>query len=100
MGLFGKFGELFDYNYEQLNEVRDVINNLAGRTRNMIAEKLYHYVVVPISNVWYAPEAVEFFKDFSFIVKQSGENITEIFDDFRGEVELSGKNFAKNSGAK
>ena len=88
MGLFFKFDDqLVDY-YKQLDELRDIVNHSVNKTRDVIINRIYHQVVVPISNVWYVPEAIEYFEKFSIFVKNYGENITEIFDDLRGTLEI------------
>lgn len=100
MGLFGGSGsgEISGYNCEQVNALRDVINSTAEQAGNGIVERLHSDIVVPMSSVWYAPEAVDFFEGFATTVKASGENITKAFDAFRGAVESAGKNWAENTG--
>lgn len=100
MGLFGfggGSGEVSGYNCENVNALRDVINNTASQAANGIVERLHSDIIVPMSIVWYAPEAVEFFEGFAATVKASGENITMAFDAFRQAVEDAGKNWAENT---
>ncbi len=95
---WGSGGEISGYNCEQVNSLRDVINNIASQAGDGIVERLHSDIVVPMSSVWYAPEAVTFFEGFAETVKASGENITAAFDAFRGAVESAGKNWAENTG--
>lgn len=99
MGLFGgNSGETTGYNCEQVNALRDVINSTAQQAGQNIVERLHSDIIVPMSTVWYAPEAVDFFNGFAQTVKASGENITQAFDAYRGAVESAGKNWAENTG--
>ena len=99
MRLFGGgSGEISGYNCERINALRDVINNTAEQAGNGIVERLHNDIVVPMSSVWYAPEAVDFFEGFATTVKSSGESITAAFDAFRGAIESAGKNWAENTG--
>ena len=99
MRLFGGgSGEISGYNCERINALRDVINNTAEQAGNGIVERLHNDIVVPMSSVWYAPEAVDFFEGFATTVKSSGESITAAVDAFRGAIESAGKNWAENTG--
>lgn len=99
MGLFGFGGsEMTGYNCEQVNALRDVINNTAQEAGRNIVERLHSDIIVPMSTVWYAPEAVTFFEGFADIVKDSGTNITQAFDLFRAAVQAAGQNWAENTG--
>lgn len=92
--MFGFIG----YDCEQINALRDVINSTAQQAGNGIVERLHGGIVVPMSSVWYAPEAVEFFEGFASDVKKAGEKITAAFDAFRGAVEGAGEIWAENTG--
>lgn len=96
MGLFG--GSTSGYNCEQINALRDVINSTASQAGQGIVDRLHSDIIVPMSSVWYAPEAVDFFEGFASTVKASGENITAAFDAFRGAVQSAGENWAENTG--
>lgn len=97
MSLFGGSGNVTGYNCGQVNALRDTINNVAIKAGENIVERLHSDIIVPMSSVWYAPEAVEFFTGFAATVKASGEGITNAFDAFRGAVESAGKNWAENT---
>lgn len=86
------------YNCEQVNALRDVINATAQRAGEGIVERLHSEIIVPMSTVWYAPEAVNFFEGFAETVKSSGQYITSAFDSFRGAVQSAGANWAENTG--
>jgi len=91
-------GSVTGYNCQRINELRDVINNTAQQAGENIVEKLHSGIIAPMSSVWYAPEAVQFFEGFKETVTASGENITAAFDAFRGAVESAGINWAENTG--
>lgn len=100
MGLFGgsSGGEISGYNCSQVNALRDVINNTAQQAGTGITDRLHNDIIVPMSSVWYAPEAVQFFEGFATTVKASGENITAAFDSYREAVQQAGQNWAENTG--
>ncbi|MEE3342497.1 MAG: hypothetical protein VZS44_00190 [Bacilli bacterium] len=98
MGIFGGSGEVSGYNVEEVNALRDVINGVAQKAGEGICEKLGGGVVVPMSTVWYAPEAITFFEGFKDAVKKSGETVTAAFDAFRDAVQKAGENWAENTG--
>lgn len=97
MGLFGNSG-MTGYNCEQVNALRNVINDTAQQAGQGIVDRLHSDIIVPMSTVWYAPEAVTFFEGLAETVKDSGTNITQAFDAFRAAVEAVGKNWADNTG--
>lgn len=97
MGLFSK-NDVTGYNRQNVEELRNVINNTAQAAGSEIPEILKNGIITPISTAWYAPEAVKFFSDFAEIVKASGTAITEAFDSFRDAVQKAGANWAENTG--
>ncbi len=86
------------YNKEQVEELRGAINTTAQQAAEGIVEKLGSGIITPISNAWYAPEAVEFFQKFAEVVAQSGTNIHTVFEEFKRYIEEAGKNWAENTG--
>lgn len=96
MGIFGG-SEITGYNYQQINALRDVINNTAQRAGEGIVERLSSDIIVPMSTAWYAPEAITFFEGFAATVKASGTNITNAFDAFRLAVQEAGESWALNT---
>lgn len=97
MGLFGGSGEVTGYNCEQVQELGTVINDTAQKAAEGIVEKLHSEIIVPMSSVWYAPEAQEFFQGFADTVKSSGVNIQNAFDAFRQAIQDAGANWAENT---
>ncbi len=93
----GGSGEVSGYNCAQVNALRDVINNTAQQSSQNIVERLHNEIIVPMSTVWYAPEAVEFFNGFANTVKATGEAITKAFDNYRAAVEDAGQYWAENT---
>lgn len=86
------------YNSEEISRLRVSINNTAETTRQIIVGKLNSSLILPISVVWYAPEAITFFEEFAEVAKKAGINITESFDNFRSFVEAAGKKWASTTG--
>ncbi len=97
MSFFGGNG-ITGYNCEQVNALRDVINNTAAQAGQGIVDRLHSDIIVPMAKAWYAPEAVTFFEGLGETVKASGTNITQAFDLFRAAVEEAGRNWAENTG--
>jgi len=100
MGLFSgsSNSSVTGYNCEQVNALRDVINNTAQEAGKGIVDRLHNEIITPMSTAWYAPEAQEFFEGFAETVKESGTNIQEAFDSFRDAVEKAGASWAENTG--
>lgn len=86
------------YNCQKINELRDVINSRAQQAGNGIVERMHNEIIVPMSTVWYAPEAVEFFGGLAETVRACGQGITQAFDAFRDAVQQAGTNWAENTG--
>ena len=98
MGLFGLGGgEVSGYNAAEVESLADVISSTAQKAGEGIVERLHNEIVVPMSSVWYAPEAQEFFQQFADTVGSAGENITAAFDAYRQAVQEAGKNWADNT---
>lgn len=95
MGLFD--GSTSGYNCEEVNALRNVINDTAQQAGEKILEELHDGVVVEMARAWYAPEAVEFFNGFAETVKASGEAITNAFDAYRGAIQEMGTRWAENT---
>lgn len=98
MGLFGNSGDVTGYNCQAVNELRTVINDIAQKSSTNIVERLHSDIIVPMSTVWYAPEAKTFFEGLASTVQASGEGITNAFDTFRAAVQTAGENWADNTG--
>ena len=86
------------YNKEQIESLRNVINNIAKSSGEDIVNTLKNGFVIPMSSVWYAPDAVDFFNAFSELVKYSGNAVTESFDLIRSYIEKFGVLWAENTG--
>ena len=99
MGLFGNGGSNSNvgYNCGEINALRGVINDTAKKSAEDVVWLLNQQIITPMSSIWYAPEAVEFFNKFATRVKESGEKITEAFDNFRQSVENAGKSWADST---
>lgn len=87
-------GSFTGYNREAVEHLREVINTTAQECAEKIVDLMHSEIVAPMSKVWYAKEAVEYFESIQQTVKASGESITNIFDSFREEVQTAGVNWA------
>ena len=98
MSSFGGSGEISGYNCQKVTELGTKINNCAQNAAKTIVERLHNDIIVPMSTVWYAPEAIDFFSGFVSTVLSSGENIRSAFDAYRLAVQQAGENWAANTG--
>ena len=94
-GVFGGSGEVSGYNKAKVEELRGVINDTAQSTASVIVEELTNYVVTPMSTAWYAEEAQEYFQTFKDVVAKTGQTITNVFDEFRQNVQDTGAAWAE-----
>lgn len=90
-------GEVSGYNKGKIEALAEKINSTAQQAGEGIKEELENGIITPMSDKWYAPEAVEFFESFKSTVAQSGAVITEVFDTFRQAVQDAGTNWAENT---
>lgn len=90
-------GSTTGYNCEEVQNLREVINQTATQSANDIIETLHNSIIVPMSSVWYAPEAVTFFEGFQADVRNIGKTITQAFDGFRQFVQDAGTSWAENT---
>ena len=93
-----KNDEMRGYNSDEVENLGIIINSIAQKTGTLITDLLHQQIILPMASTWYAPEAVDFFHDFSEIVKSKGNVITDIFDSFRVKIELAGKQWAESTG--
>ena len=68
------------YNAANIEALRDTINTTCQKAGEGIVERLHNDIILPMSEAWYAPEAIDFFQGFADTVKLSGEAIKESFD--------------------
>lgn len=91
-------GNMTGYNSQNIAALRDVIDRTAQSVAEKVVTRLHDEIIRPISEVWHAPEAVDFFTKFAETVKGTGQNIRDIFDSFRKAVEQAGSIWAENTG--
>ncbi len=88
---------LIGYNCEQVEALRETINNIAKQTGEELIDTLQNYIIIPMSEVWFAPEAIKFFESFAETVKSSSGAITEAFDTVRQIIQQVGINWAEQT---
>lgn len=86
------------YNCGKVEDLARVINSVAQKSGKNIIDRLHSEIIVPMSKIWYAPEAQEFFEKFAEVVQSTSENIQLAYDAFRKSVQAAGENWAENSG--
>ncbi len=91
-------GNIVGYNAQAIEELGSYINSIASKTGSNIVERLHTSIIVPMSTVWYAPEAKSFFEGLATAVEQSGEAITDAFDAFRNAIQEAGRVWAEATG--
>lgn len=90
-------GGTLGYNKKNIEELRDVINTTAQECGKKVADILNKEIIVPMSNAWFATEAVNYFASFKKDVAKSGVNIKNTFEKFKSNIELAGKDWAERT---
>ena len=85
------------FSVEEINALRGKINDTAQSCAEGIVSKLEQSIVTPMSTIWYAGEAVEFFEAFKTTVSNTGTVIHDAFDSFRNSIQEAGKFWAENT---
>lgn len=83
------------YNPDQVEALASVIDQTAQNCAAGVVEVLHDQFVVPMSEAWFAQDAVNFFEVFNETVKATGTSIQEAFDAFRTDIQNLGNAWAK-----
>ncbi len=94
---FGVEGELFGYNHENIAKIHDRVNEVAKNTVSSIETVIENDIVIPMSTVWYAPEAQDFFNNLKITVAGVAETLTKAFNDFIANVNSAEEAWAKKT---
>lgn len=92
--------EVAGYNRDKVNAIGDTINNTYATLVKGLADKIQAGLVDPMSTKWYAPEAVDEFKDIQKAVKKMGEAMYDAYKAYRDWVQQMGENWAANTKGK
>ena len=87
----------YGFSKTEIEGLRDKINTVAGSCAEDITNILEQRIVQPMSEKWYAGEAVEFFQEFKTVVGSTGTVIHEAFDNFRQAIQEAGSYWATNT---
>ena len=99
MGQGGAYsnGEI-GYNKENVEAIREEINNKARATGEKIIQQLSDWIIDPVSTAWYSEVAKAYFEKFRDDLKNKGEDISEIFETFNKEIQGAGADWAAVTG--
>lgn len=88
-------GDAHGYNPNEVEALAPVIDQTAQNCAAGVVEILHDQFVVPMSDAWFAQDAVDFFDSFNEIVKSTGTSIQEAFDAFRTDIQDLGNAWAE-----
>ncbi|MBQ6539376.1 MAG: hypothetical protein IJL76_03780 [Bacilli bacterium] len=70
------------YNYVEMANLFTEVSNIATQTKRIVSKYLNDDLIDPMSKLWYAPEAREFFKKFQAVVREAEEEMDGAFQGF------------------
>ncbi len=79
---FGVEEDRLGYNHIEIGKIHDEVDTIAKATAKAIEDAMGTDIVQPMSTMWYAPEAVEFFTEFKKTVEAAAGTLTEAFNGF------------------
>jgi len=91
-------GEVAGYNKKKVEDLRKVIDDTYKGVVTEITTQIKDQLVTPMSTAWYAPEAVDEFKDIKTAVEKMEKGLKEAYDAYRKWVEQMGQSWAENTG--
>ena len=74
------------YNFQEVAGLGAEVLKVAKNTQKAVQDCLDNDIVEPMSKLWYAPEAKEFFTKFQATVEKSGEEMQKAFNTFNTNV--------------
>ena len=77
------------YNYIEMANLFAKILDVAIETKSILSRYLNEEVIDPMSKLWYAPEAKDFFKSFQRTVADEEKNIDKAFQFFVDKIDLA-----------
>ncbi len=77
------------YNYIEVANLFAKVLDVATETKSILSRYLNEEVIDPMSKLWYAPEAKEFFKSFQRTVAEEEKNIDKAFQFFVDKIDLA-----------
>ena len=91
-------GEIAGYNKGKVEALRTTIDNTYKSVVETITSEIKTTLVDPMSTAWYAPEAVQEFKDIKTAVENMEKSLKDAYDAYRGWIEQMGQSWAENTG--
>lgn len=92
--------DIAGYNKERVEEIGQVIIRTYATIADQLGVKIEQQLVVPMSTLWYAPEAVDEFNDIAKAVKKMGKNMEEAYQAYRDWIQKMGETWAENTKGK
>lgn len=91
-------GAMTGYNYKEMTGLTAEVSRVAANTKKVIQACLDDDIVEPMSKLWFAPEAKEFFTKFGETVTKSGEEMKKAFETFDKNIEEAQKAWSEKTG--
>ncbi len=85
------------YNYVEVANLFTEVSNVATQTKRIVSKYLNDDLIDPMSKLWYAPEAKEFFKRFQGVVKESEEEMDAAFQAFVDKLDLAQQSWSEKT---
>lgn len=87
------------FNKEQIVEYRNSIEKVSQDTRVNITDSIRDQIVIPVSTLWYQPDAVTYFEELKGEINKVAQEVTDIFNRYLDTVKSSAQSWAENTGA-
>lgn len=89
------------YNYVEMANLFTEVSNIATQTKRIVSKYLNDDLIDPMSKLWYAPEAREFFKKFQSVVRDAEEEMDGAFQSFVESIDRAQRSWSvKTKGGK
>ena len=92
-GSTGYMNREIGYNKENIESIREEINNQAQDTAKKIVSNI-NSIVSSISELWFSEVAVEYFKEFANDISSYAPKITNAFEQFNQKIAEAGAEWA------
>jgi hypothetical protein len=97
MNVFGG-DDQFGYNHIEIGKIHDEVDTIGKATAKAIEDVMSTDIVQPMSTLWYAPEAIEFFTSFKGTVEAAAMTLTSAFNGFIVNVNSAQQAWSEKTG--
>lgn len=86
------------YNYIAVNNLFNEVDEVATQTKRIVSKYLNEDLIDPMSKLWYAPEAKEFFNKFKGVVEDAEKKMDGAFQSFINNIDGAQEAWSKKTG--